>query len=244
MVEHAAAHINQLLVEAQEMRGKAALALAGGPWVLATVQALAASTRTAQFVPDWSRVDLWWCDELFIPHEDEQRNSQRAARAAEHFMLVSVIAPENIHVMGGSDQFVTAEQAAEDYLAELKAAADAEGTGGDFPTIDVALLGLDPSSDLADPWPETTHTTAQEATVVAVPPSPERGHERIIMTAELICTAEHLVHIVADVNHTETVQQSPSGAHHGDGPGRAVTGRVSTVLFTTVGGIGSHSRLS
>lgn len=187
-------------------------------------------------MPDWSRVDVWWCHELFTPHEDEQRYSQRAARAAEDFMLVSVIAPENIHVVGGSDQFITAEQAAEDYVAELKAAADAEGTGSDFPTIDVALLDSTSHADLVGSWAGSAQARSQEATVVAVPPSPELDHERIIMTTELICTAEHVVYLNPDATSTDpVVQQSPPGTHHGLEPAGVATGRVSTILFTTAG---------
>lgn len=244
LVEHVAARVNQVLVEAQEDRGRASLALTGGPLVITAIQALAASTRTAEFVPDWSCVDLWWCEEYFLPQEHPQRNAQRAAAASENFMLLSQVPPENVHVIGDSDQFFTAEDAAADYLAELKAAADADGNGGEFPIFDIALLGVGAHQPVAA---QMSGSTGAQALDLDRLPEPGRVHEAtvvvcgshqepsplIAMTLPLISTSHHLWMLASDAQEVAAAQQLVRNTTAGGSQGLGVSGQFSTVLFTT-----------
>lgn len=233
LVEHVAARINQVLVEAQEHRGRAGLVLSGGPLALATVRVLAASTWTAQFAPDWSHVDVWWCDELFLPQSHEQRHVQRAGAAAQNFMLLNQMPPENIHHVGASDQFSTAQEAAHDYLAELKAAAEAAGTGGDVPTFDVALLEVDAHAHVGFAASGSAQLGVQDPTVFAVPNLSEADGDRITMSLPLISTAEHVWLLAADADQQQSAQRLLWPRHDGPTPAAGLSGRKSTVLFTT-----------
>lgn len=238
LVEQVAARINQVLVEAQEDRGRASLALTGGPLVTAAIQALAASTRTAEFVPDWSCVDLWWCEDRFLPQAHPQRNAQRAAAASENFMLLSQVPPENIHVIGDSDQFFTAEDAAADYLAKMKAAADADGNGGDFPIFDVALLGVGAHQPVAAAVSLSIDAQAQESArmheaTVVVAESPQEPSPLIAMTLPLVSTAEHVWLLADGAEDEAAAQQLVHGTSGEATPGIGVSGQVSTILFTT-----------
>lgn len=233
LAERIAARVNEVLVEAQQQRGRAAIALTGGSMGIATVEALAGSTRTGEFVPDWSKVDIWWSDERFLPEGDSERNAQQAAEISDSFAMLIGLPPENVHVMGDADHFNTPEEAAEDYVAELKAAAQAEGAETDWPTIDVALLGMGPDGHVASVFPGRPETQIAEATVVAVHDSPKPPPLRVSMTLPLISTAQHVWYVVSGGEKAEAAERLLRGTSADETPACGVSGQVSTVLFTT-----------
>ncbi|KAA9394983.1 6-phosphogluconolactonase [Kocuria coralli] len=233
LAERIAARVNEVLVEAQQQRGRASIALTGGSMGIAVVAALAASTRTGEFVPDWSRVDLWWSDERFLPDGDLERNAQQAADVSDRFALLVNLPPENVHVMGDSDRFNTPEEAAEDYIAELRAAARAENAEGDFPTFDVALLGMGPDGHVASIFPGREETQIEEPTIIAVRDSPKPPPLRVSMTLPLISTANHVWYVVAGAEKAEAAGRLLKGTPALETPACGVSGRISTVLFAT-----------
>lgn len=233
LAERVAGEINKVLVEAQQQRGRAGIALTGGSMGIATIRALAASTRTAEHVPDWSHVDLWWSDERFLPDGDVERNVQQAAEVSQDFALLNNIPPENIHPMGSSDHFDSAVDAAADYMAELKAAAQAEGREADFPTIDIAVLGMGPDGHVASVFPDHPETRIKEPSVVAVEDSPKPPPVRVSMTLPLISTADHVWYVVSGEDKAEAVGRLLHGGSVAQTPACGVQGRVSTILFAT-----------
>lgn len=233
LAERVACRINEVLIQAQQQRGRAAIALTGGSMGIATIHALAASTRTAEHVPDWSKVDLWWSDERFVPDGDADRNVQQAAEVSENFALLSSIPPENIHAMGASDQFASAQDAAEDYMAELQAAAQAEGSETGMPTLDIALLGMGPDGHVASVFPGRPETRIQEPIVVAVEDSPKPPPIRVSMTLPLISTADHVWFVVSGKDKAEATQRLLEAGSIAQTPACGVHGRISTVLFAT-----------
>jgi 6-phosphogluconolactonase len=66
------------LAHAQQSRGRAALALTAGSIMEQVWQAIAAST--ARDAVDWSRVDVFWGDERFVPANAPERNDRQAYR--------------------------------------------------------------------------------------------------------------------------------------------------------------------
>lgn len=74
-----AAALVERLAAAVAARGRADLALTGGGAGIAVVSALA-ETPAAEDL-DWSRVDLWWGDERWLPAGDAERNDHQARQA-------------------------------------------------------------------------------------------------------------------------------------------------------------------
>src|SRR5690606_25964757 len=81
LAEAVAARLLVNLIDAQAVRGEASLVLTGGRVAATVYRALAASP--ARHAVDWSRIDLWWGDERFLPagHPDRNETQARAALA-------------------------------------------------------------------------------------------------------------------------------------------------------------------
>ncbi len=116
MAQAAAARLITRIVDAQSSRGSASVVLTGGRNGNGLLAALAAAP--ARDAVDWSRLDLWWGDERFLPEGDPDRNDTQA-RAA---LLDSVpLDPARVHPMPVSDgpYGADADAAAAAYAEEL-----------------------------------------------------------------------------------------------------------------------------
>lgn len=221
-----------VLAQAQAQRGRASIALTGGTMGTKTIAALAAASRTTQEQLDWSRIDFWWSDERFLPRGDSERNVQQAMDAVTSAAPELQLPPENVHVVGSSDEFATPEASALDYLEELRAAAADQGTA-ELPPIDVALLGVGPDGHVASVFPGHPELEIEEATVVAIHDSPKPPPLRVSMTLPLIRTAEHVWFVVAGADKAEAVGRLLAGGPLEQTPACGATGTVSTRLYGT-----------
>src|SRR4051794_25870930 len=89
-----AARLVTRVVDVQAARGAASLVLTGGGIVNASLAAVAGSAL--RDTVDWSRLDLWWGDERYLPSGDPERNETQA-RAA---LLDQVpLDPDRVHPM-------------------------------------------------------------------------------------------------------------------------------------------------
>ncbi|MEK8142614.1 6-phosphogluconolactonase [Streptomyces sp. M10(2022)] len=126
MAQAAAARLITKIVDAQASRGSASVVLTGGRNGNGLLAALAGSA--ARDAIDWSRLDLWWGDERFLPDGDPERNVTQAREA----LLDSVgLDPSRVHAMPASDGAYAddADAAAAGYAAELAAATGPEDHG-------------------------------------------------------------------------------------------------------------------
>ena len=159
MAQAAAARLITKVVDAQAARGYASVVLTGGRNGNGLLAALAeASARDAV---DWSRIDLWWGDERFLPEGDPERNITQA-RAT---LLDSVrVDPARLHPMAASDgpHGSDVEAAAAAYATELAAASGPEDHN-DVPTFDVLMLGVGPDAHVASALPRAARRTGDRA---------------------------------------------------------------------------------
>ncbi|MFJ6677043.1 6-phosphogluconolactonase [Actinosynnema sp. NPDC091369] len=181
-----AARLVTSLVDAQTARGSASLVLTGGRTGIAVLEQLRATP--ARDAVDWSRVDLYWGDERFLPSGHPERNETQAREA----LLDHVPVPaERVHVMEPSDgRFGDDPEAAAAAYADVLAAA--AGPDGSVPSFDVCLLGVGEEGHVASIFPESPAVRERERSVVAVRDCPKPPPTRVSLTLPAIRAAREV----------------------------------------------------
>lgn len=204
LAEAVAARLIVRVLDAQAARGTADVVLTGGRVAAAVYRAVLANP--ARDAVDWSRVDLWWGDERFLPAGDPDRNETQA-RAA---LLDSLpLDPARVHPMPPSDGPDGADPAvaAARYAAEL---ARHSPVGGALPRFDVVLLGVGEDGHVASVFPGHP-SSAETGPVCAVRDSPKPPPVRTTLTIPAIDTADEVWLIAAGPDKAEAVGTALSG---------------------------------
>ncbi|KUJ68836.1 6-phosphogluconolactonase [Streptomyces albus subsp. albus] len=225
MAQAAAARLITKIVDAQAARGYASVVLTGGRNGNGLLAALAAAP--ARDAVDWSRLDLWWGDERFLPDGDPERNHTQAREA----LLDSVpLDPARVHAMPASDGPCggDVEAAAEAYAAELAAAAGTDNRGL-VPSFDVLLLGVGPDTHIASLFPELPAVRETERTVVGVRGAPKPPPTRVSLTLPAIRAAREVWLLAAGEDKAKAVAIALSGAGELQAPAAGAYGRSRTL---------------
>lgn len=211
------------IVDAQAARGSASVVITGGTIVNDALAAVADSAL--RDTVDWSRLDLWWGDERFLPSGDPERNETQA-RAA---LLDSVgLDPRRVHPMpalGGP--FRRPEQAAEAYASELARASRPEDHGP-VPTFDLVVLGMGPDGHVASLFPEHP-ALYDEGAVAGVRGAPKPPPERVTLTLASINAARQVWLVVTGEAKAKAVRMALAGAGPVQIPAAGVAGRSQTL---------------
>jgi 6-phosphogluconolactonase len=223
LAQAAAARLIVKLIDAQAGRGEAALVLTGGRIAAAIYRAIAGNP--ARDAVDWSKADIWWGDERFLPSGDPERNETQAREA-----LLDVLAldPARVHPMPSSDgpDGSDPELAAARY-AEALARAAAPGSA-QLPHFDVLLLGVGEDGHVASVFPE--HPVAYETRPVsAVRGSPKPPPIRTTLTLPAINTAEEVWLMAAGADKAKAAGMALAGAGAVQLPAAGVRGVERTV---------------
>ncbi|RLY94908.1 6-phosphogluconolactonase [Kocuria tytonicola] len=224
-----ARRVLEVLESAQDERGEATLLLTGGSMGTRVVEELARQPEVQAV--DWSRVNVWWSDERFLPGADSERNGVQAADAWDDSLELDW---DRVHPVAGSDEIDTAAAAAEDYREELAAAAEMEGTPGALPRFDVALLSLGPDTHVASLFPGRQDVLRSDRTVFAVADSPKPPPTRVTLSLPAINSADRvwlLVSGTAKAGALAAVRRP--GATPVEAPGSAVRGVHETLWLVT-----------
>ncbi|MGW4238943.1 6-phosphogluconolactonase [Streptomyces sp. NPDC004749] len=225
MAQAAAARLITKIVDAQAARGSASVVLTGGRNGNGVLAALAAAP--ARDAVDWSRLDLWWGDERFLPEGDPERNVTQARQA----LLDSVpLDPARMHAMAASDgpYGSDVEAAAAAYAAELAAAARPEDHAP-VPSFDVLMLGVGPDTHVASLFPELPGVRETERTVVAVHGAPKPPPLRISLTLPAIRAAHEVWLLAAGEDKAKAAEMALSGAGEIQAPAAGAQGRARTL---------------
>ncbi|MFI6050145.1 6-phosphogluconolactonase [Streptomyces violascens] len=225
MAQAAAARLITKVVDAQAARGSASVVLTGGRNGNGLLAALASSP--ARDAIDWSRLDLWWGDERFVPEDDPERNYTQA-RAA---LLDAVpLDPKRVHAMpaAGGAYGQDADAAAAAYAAELADAAGPEDHGP-VPTFDVLMLGVGPDTHVASLFPELPAVRETERTVVGVHGAPKPPPTRISLTLPAIRAAREVWLLAAGDDKAHAAAIALSGAGEVQAPAAGAYGRARTL---------------
>jgi 6-phosphogluconolactonase len=187
------------LAAAQAEHGTASVVLTGGGIGTAVLRAVAAASGEL----DWTRVDVWWGDERWVPAADDDRNEKGAREA---LLDVVGVPAERVHAIPGADAgYAEPEDAAAAYAQELAAAGD-----GAVPRIDVLLLGVGPEGHVASIFPNSP-AVADDRTVVAVRDCPKPPPTRVSLGFPVITAAEEVWLLVSGEGKAEAVARALSG---------------------------------
>ncbi|WP_061962061.1 6-phosphogluconolactonase [Demequina flava] len=218
VAESTAARLLLAISDAVAVRGRADVVLTGGTVGIATLAAAAASPLVTSI--DWTSVHVWWGDERFVAAGHSDRNELQAQEA----LLAHVPLPEgNIHRMGDSDSFASAEEAAASYEEEIAAA----GT----PAWDVLLLGLGPDAHVASLFPGHPVFTGPTAETHAVHDSPKPPPTRVSLGLASINRAREVWVVAAGSGKSDAVADS---VRRTGVPGGAVDGTSRTLWLLDV----------
>jgi len=221
----AAARLITRIVDAQSSRGTASVVLTGGRNGNAVLAALASSP--ARDAVDWSRLDLWWGDERFLPEGDPERN---ATQARDELLDAVPLDPARVHPMPASDgpDGDDPEAAAQRYAAEQARAAGPEDRLR-VPAFDVLLLGVGPDTHVASLFPEHPGVRETALTVVGVRGAPKPPPVRVSLTLPAIRAAREVWLLAAGEDKAEAVALALSGPGEIQAPASGAYGRQRTL---------------
>jgi 6-phosphogluconolactonase len=202
--------------------GSFCVVLTGGTVGIETLAAIAQHPLSKDL--DWSKVSLWWGDERFVPRGHPDRNDQQAAEVFLDFLPLD---PAKIHRFPTSDDH-SLEEGASEYAAELRAAAR---DGEEWPTFDLAFVGMGPDGHVLSVFPGTDHATSNEIAVATVRNSPKPPPERLTMSLALLNRAERVWMVVSGIDKAAALGLALANASTHEVPAAGVSGTRSTKIF-------------
>jgi len=221
----AAARLVTRIVDVQAAKGSASVVLTGGGTGIAVLTELRNSS--ARDAIDWSRLDLYWGDERFVPADSDERNEKQAREALlDHVPLD----PKRIHVMAPSDgEFGDDVDAAAAAYAEVLASNAGPEDHGDVPSFDILLLGIGPEGHLASIFPESPAVYETERSAVAVRNCPKPPPIRISLTLPAIRRARDIWLMTAGEAKADAVALALAGAGEVQIPAAGARGHRRTL---------------
>lgn len=187
------------IVDAQTSQDVVHVSLTGGSLgsdLWASVAALPARTTV-----DWSRVEVWWGDERYLPAGDKDRNDVQNDAAG---LASLALDPNRVHRVLGPDASDSAEASATAYGELMRAS----GAGA----FDVMILGVGPDGHVASLFPGHPAQQSVDAIAVAVHDSPKPPPDRVSLTFEALRRSREVWFIVAGADKAEAVANGVAGA--------------------------------
>ncbi len=222
LAEHVAQRLLETLAAAQAQGRVPAVALTGGT-IANEIHAAVARLSQGSAAPaiDWSRVDVWWGDERFVPADDPERNALQARRALlDHLPLD----PARIHEVPASDGGADDVEAA---AAAYSRAIREHGSG----RFDVVMLGVGPDGHVASLFPGSDQLDVDDRVAVAVHDSPKSPPERVSLTYGALNRTAQAWFLVSGEGKAEAVARALGGADLHEIPATGVTGQERTAWF-------------
>jgi 6-phosphogluconolactonase len=211
------------LVDVQAAKGSASVVLTGGR----TGNAVLTQVRDnpGRDAVDWSKVDLYWGDERFLPAGDPERNETQNREALLDALAVPA---ERVHVMPPSDgEFGDdPDAAAAAYAGVLATAA---GTPGGIPEFDICLLGVGEEGHTASVFPDSPAVHEAAATVVAVRDCPKPPPTRVSLTLAAIRRSAEVWLMTTGAGKADAVAAALHGAAETDLPAGGARGTRRTL---------------
>lgn len=201
-------------------RGKFTIAAAGGSTPKPLYEALATQPL------DWHKVHVFWGDERYVPVSDPQSNEGMTRKA---WLDRVSIPPENIHAMptDAADPAIAA-QVYESHLQEFFGVKP-----GEFPKLDLILLGIGDDGHTASLFPGTPALNERDRAIAV---GQKDSQPRLTFTAPLIDRADLILFLVDGIGKANAVKAIM--ADRGDAntyPARLIQGNAIWLIDKTAG---------
>ncbi len=220
-----AARLVTRLVDAQAARGSASLVLTGGG--IGTAMLATLRDMPARDAVDWSRVDLYWGDERFLPLGDRERNETQARVALLDHVPVEEGRVFPMPASGG--HFGDDPDAAAQAYAHMLAAHARPEDHGPVPTFDVLLLGMGAEGHTASIFPSSPAVYETERVVVGVRGAPKPPPTRVSLTLPAIRAAAEVWMVTSGEEKAAAVAMALGGAGEVQVPAAGARGRRRTL---------------
>lgn len=194
--------------ESLQARGRFSIALAGGNTPKRTYQLLGERHREEI---DWSRWQVLFGDERFVPNDDKRSNYKMAREA---LLADAPISPDHIHPIPTDTP--TVGEAADAYDRTLR---QVLANGAQPSAIDLVLLGVGPDGHTASLFPGSPVLAerTQWARAVEAPTMVEPAVPRVTLTLPCLNGARNVLFLVAGNDKQPVVVEILQG---GDGARR------------------------
>ncbi|MCV7298930.1 6-phosphogluconolactonase [Mycobacterium barrassiae] len=209
------------ITDAISQRGRALIVLTGG----GTGTGLLKRVREQGAGIDWSKVQLFWGDDRFVPADDDERNEKQAREALiDHVGIPAA----NVHAMAPSGGAFGDDL---DAAAAAYAQVVAEYADDDQPTpdFDVHLLGMGGEGHINSLFPDTPAVRETTRMVVGVTDSPKPPPRRITLTLPAVQRSREVWLVVSGEAKADAVAAAIGGAEPVDLPAAGAVGREATV---------------
>ena len=219
VVKAAGDRLAEAISSAIAARGRAMIVLTGGGTGIGLLKVL--GTHPV----DWDRVHLFWGDDRFVPHDDDERNEKQARGA----LLDHVGIPDaNVHPMPPSDGRFGGDldAAVSSYAEVLEAWAE---SGWPTPVFDVHLLGMGAEGHINSLFPHTAAVRETGRMVVGVTDSPKPPPRRITLTLPAVRRSRQVWLVVSGEAKAEAVAAAVAGADPDDVPAAGAVGLEKTI---------------
>ncbi|MFC7492440.1 MULTISPECIES: 6-phosphogluconolactonase [unclassified Knoellia] len=194
-----AARLVTAIADALATQDVAHVSLTGGSLGSAIWASMAA--LPARAAVDWSRVELWWGDERYLPAGDKDRNDVQNDAAG---LAALPLDPAKVHRVLGPDASESAEASATAYGELVRAS----GAGA----FDVTILGVGPDGHVASLFPGHPAQQSTDAIAVAVHDSPKPPPDRVSLTFEALRRSREVWFVVAGADKAKAVANGVAGA--------------------------------
>jgi 6-phosphogluconolactonase len=177
-------------------------ALSGGSTPKLLYEILGSSTMAGRV--RWKNVHLFQVDERSVPPDDAQSN----CRLIRQTLLASGSLPEeNFHRMAA--ERTDRKQAAQDYAQQIDRVL--QPAPGEFPRLDLVLLGMGPDGHTASLFPGTA--ALEEKAAWVVPNYVEKlDTYRMTLTLPVLNAAGHIIFMVTGADKAATLHEVLEGA--------------------------------
>ncbi|MEU6558322.1 6-phosphogluconolactonase [Nocardia nova] len=216
LVAAAARRFVEIVTAAQAERGSASVVLTGGGTGIGLLELV----REAPGAIDFSRLDVFWGDERFVPAGDAERNELQARQALLDHVPVD---PARVHPVATSDgEYPDPVEAAAEYSAAVHAHL------AEYGGFDLHLLGMGGEGHVNSLFPHTPAVAEEHELVVAVTDSPKPPPVRVTLTLPAVARARHVVLVVGGEAKADAVLEALTGASPLDIPAAGAHGSETT----------------